>query len=201
MVGRRHRKISLAVTRPVSLIVLLPPAVPLAFLRVDLIKRRVPLGLKTYVVEYKELRLRSDVASIGHSGVSQIGFRLTRDVTRIPVIPLLRNRILNRAQHDQRRHFEKRIQNGRRRIGDNQHVALVDSRPAADRRSINPKSLFERILRQLRNGIRDMVLQTRYIGKPDIHLPRAFGFGKRQNILRTHGNLQRGKISMMTRLA
>ena len=44
-------------------------------------------------------------------------------------------------------------------IGDQQHVALVDRRPAADARSVDAEAVLERALVQLADGIRNVVLQ------------------------------------------
>ena len=49
-----------------------------------------------------------------------------------------------------------------------QHVALVDSGPAADRRAVNAKAFFKGRFRQLRDGIRNVMPQTWDIGEAQV---------------------------------
>ena len=84
---------------------------------------------------------------------------------------LPRNRIDNVARHHQRARLGKRIHEPRGRIGNNEHVALINRRPTAYARTINSKTVFKRPLIQHGDRIRDMVTQPRQIGKSQIYLP------------------------------
>ena len=49
-----------------------------------------------------------------------------------------------------------------------QHVALVDAGPAADRRAVNAESIFKKSLRQLRDRIGDVVPEAGNIGEAQV---------------------------------
>ena len=53
-------------------------------------------------------------------------------------------------------------------IGNQQHVALVDRRPAADAGAVHAEAFFERRLAQLVDGIGNVVLQSRQVGEAEI---------------------------------
>ena len=90
------------------------------------------------------------------------------------------------AGHHQRTNFPEGIHERGARVRDEQHVALVDSCPSADARSINAETLFKRVLGKLADGIGDVLLQTGQIREAQIHLAHFFAFRKLQNFLRIH---------------
>ena len=66
--------------------------------------------------------------------------------------------------------FEERIDQRGRRIGNQQHVAFVDRRPAADRRAVDAEAGFEGILGQLADRVRHVLLQAGEIGEAQVEL-------------------------------
>ena len=86
-----------------------------------------------HVVEYEELRLRAEIAGIGAADALQINLGLLGDVASVAAIGLTGHRVPDVADQDQRRCGGKRIEEGRRRIRNDQHVAFLDLLEAADR--------------------------------------------------------------------
>jgi len=75
-----------------------------------------------------------------------------RNVTRITRISLAGDRIFDIADDVQRLHLGERIQEGGIRIGDQEHVALLDLLKAADAGTVEAQALFEDVLRQFARG-------------------------------------------------
>ena len=66
-------------------------------------------------------------------------------------------------------------------IGNQQHVAFVDRRPAADRRAVHAEAFFEGIFGQLVDGIGNVLPQSGQVGEAQIeHLGSVF-LGELQN--------------------
>src|SRR5271166_2800142 len=60
----------------------------------------------------------------------------------------------------------------------------MDGGPATNRRAVHPEALFKRLFGQLPNGIRNVVLQSRQVGKSQVeHLDVIF-LDKLQHSLR-----------------
>src|ERR1035438_3970404 len=92
------------------------------------------------------------------------------------------------ADHNQRRRLRERVHQRRLRVRDQQHIAFVDRRPAADARSIHSKAVHEAALVQLAEGVGNMMLQARNIGEPQIQLLGIVLLGKFQNFFRSHSS-------------
>ena len=139
----RHREIAFFVARPISLVVFDSPRIPTSFFSVDEVKPMLFTLIKTHVIEDKELRLGSEISRIRQTGRAQIHFRFLRDVARVTVVALLGDRIHHIAYHNQRGHFGERIQHVSAGVRHEQHVALMNRRPAANRRAVHAESFLK----------------------------------------------------------
>ncbi len=136
------------------------------------------------VVEDEELRLGAEQSGISRAGGRQIHLRLLGDITRIPVVALLRHGIDDVRDQHQRGYFGEGIHYEPVGVRDQQHVALVDRRPAADRRPIHAEAVFEGRFLKLLYGIRNVVPQSRKIGEAQVQHARAVLLRKLQDSLR-----------------
>jgi hypothetical protein len=130
--------------------------------------------IEAHVVENEELRFGAEVGSIGESRVLQMRLGLARDPARIAIVVLARNRVDHVAGHHHRFGFVERIQVHRVGIRDQEHVALIDRRPAADARSVDAEARLERLFVQLRDRVGNVLLQSGQIGEAQIQLLHAF---------------------------
>ncbi len=138
------------------------------------------------VIEDEEFGLGAEVGSVGNAAILQVELGLLGDPARVALVALLGDGILDIAIHDDRRHFGERVHKRGGGIRDEQHVAFMDCRPAADAGAIHAEALFETALIDLVHGIRDVVLQARNIGEPEIELLGTVSFRVFQNFLGSH---------------
>ncbi len=99
--------------------------------------------IEAHVVEDEELGLGAEISSVGDSRRAQVHLRLAGDVAGIAVIALLGDGIDDVGDHHQSGRFGEGIHHVGGGIGDQQHVALVDGRPAADGGTVHAEALFE----------------------------------------------------------
>ena len=85
--------------------------------------------------------------------ILQIQLGLLRDPARIALVILARDRIAHVADHHERRRLHERIHERRRRVRNQQHIALIDRRPAANAGAIDTETIGERALVQLSDRI------------------------------------------------
>ena len=112
------------------------------------------------VVENEELGLGPDEARVADAGALEVIDGLSGDVPRIARIVLPRDRVLDVADHRQRRNLAERIQDGRLGLRDHEHVALVDRLPAADARTVEAQPVLEHVLVELIDGNGEMLPQA-----------------------------------------
>src|SRR5882724_6134172 len=137
--------------------------------------------VETDIVEDEELCLGSEERGISHARRGQIHFGLLGDVARIAVVALLGHGIDDVSNQDQRWRLGEGIHDEPVRIGDQEHVALVNGRPAPNRRAIHAEAVFEGRLLELLNGIGNVVPQSRKIGEAQVEHARAVLLGKLQD--------------------
>ncbi len=142
--------------------------------------------IETDVIEDEKLGLGPEERRVGYTGVVQVHLGLLRNPARIPLIMLTRDRIDDAARHDQRTSLRKRIDVGGIRIRNEQHIALVNRCPAANTRSVDAEPIFEGILLELGNGIRNVLRNTRQVRESQIELASFFLLGKLQHFFGTH---------------
>jgi hypothetical protein len=152
----------------------------------DVVIRFVLVLVEADVIENEELRLRPDVRLVGHAGGTHVGFGLARHVARVLGIILPRDRVLNVARHRQGLAHE-RIDHGRVRLGDDEHVALVDRLPAAHGGPVEAESVLERLDREGLHGDGEMLLRAGKIHEPQIHGQDFLLAAQGQNFTRCHG--------------
>ena len=182
----RHRKIAFLVTRPVTQVVLLAAGVPAALVSVYEIETGVLVLIEAHIIKNEEFGFRAEVRYLAHARVLQIQLGLLCDPPGVALVVLLGDGIDHVAEHDQRRGFGERVQESRRRIRHQQHVAFINGRPAADAGSINSVAVFKRTGRQFADGIRHVMLQAWNIGETQVQLPGLVLLGKLQHFLRLH---------------
>ena len=117
--------------------------VPVALGRVDAVAGLVRTARVRDLVEDEELALGADVARVGDAARAQVLLRPPRDTARVLGVRLLRHRIGDLADERERRGLGERVEDGRRRVGHQQHVALRDPLPAADRGAVEAEPLVE----------------------------------------------------------
>src|SRR5581483_10030846 len=106
--------------------------VPAPLLRVNEIKAMLLTLVKANVVEDEELGFGSEVGSIGKSGGCQVHFGLASDVARIAIVALFGDRIHHIRNHHESGDFGEGIEQVSVRVGNEQHVALMDRGPPAN---------------------------------------------------------------------
>ena len=113
--------------------------------------------IETNVVEDEELGFGTEVGSIGNACRPEVELGLFRNIARIAVVALLRNRVNHIADHHQGWDFGEGVHHVCRGIGNEEHVAFIDRRPTANGRTIHAESFFERIFGQLANRVRNVL--------------------------------------------
>ena len=169
MIGGRNREIAFLVARPVAEVVLLAAGIPAAFFGVDEVEAGVLVLIEADVVEDEELGFGAEVGGVGEAAVLQVHLGFLGDPARVALVVLARDGIDHVAGHHQRRDFGERIHERGGRIGNQQHVALIDRRPAADA-TVQAEAFFEGLFVQLADGIGDVLLQAGQIGEAQIEL-------------------------------
>jgi hypothetical protein len=112
--------------------------------RVDRVVGGVDLERIGDLVEDEELALGPEVGCVRDTGREQMLLSPPRDPPRVAVIGLPRYRVGDLADERQRRLSRERVEDGGRRIGHEQHVALRDALPAADGGAVEAEPLLER---------------------------------------------------------
>ena len=190
MIGRRHREVAFLVARAVSQIVFHAAGIPAAFFRVDEIETVLFALIETNIVKDEELGFRAEVRGIGDACRTQVQLRLARDVARIAVVALLGDGIDHVGHHHQGRHLGERIQHVCARIGNEQHVALVNGRPAANGRAVHAEALFERGLAELVDGIGNVMPKSGKVREAQVQQLDVVLLHEFQDTLRvSHGML------------
>ena len=149
-VRRRHREVAFLVARLVAEVRLLVlAAVPEPLDGVEVVVAVVVRLIEPHVVEDEELRLGAEVRRVGDAGRLQVALRLRRDVARVAAVGLAGDRVPDVADQHQRRHRGERIEERAVRIGEQEHVALLDRLEPADRRAVEADALLEDVGREL----------------------------------------------------
>ena len=142
-VVRRGREVALL--RPRRVAEAGPARVPVPLARVDRVVGRVRAELVADLVEDEELALGADEAGVRDPRRAQVLLRALRHLARVARVALARDRVGDLADQRQRRRLGARVENGRARIGHQQHVRLGDPLPAADRGAVEAEPVLERV--------------------------------------------------------
>src|SRR5256885_11697804 len=95
--------------------------------------------------------------------------RFLRHVARIARVALARHRVGHVTRERKGRDFETRIDEGTRRVREQQHVALVDRLKPANRGAVEPDPLGKQLFAQLFQRDGKVLPRTRQVGEPQIH--------------------------------
>jgi len=137
-------------------------------------------------IEKEKLELGADVDGIAGPRLLHVRFRLLGDVARVAGVGLARDRILDVADEHEGGHGGIGIHLGRRRVGNEQHVRLVDGLEAADRRAVEAQPIRENALAQLGDGNGEVLPEAGEIDEAKIDDPGALLLGHLQYVLRGH---------------
>src|SRR5262249_18777057 len=99
----------------------------------DLVEGVVHALAVAHVIEYEELRLRTEIGSIGTATPLQMGLGLPGDVTGVSTIGFAGDRVSDVANQDQRRRQRERVEKSRGWVRHDQHIAFLDFLEAAYR--------------------------------------------------------------------
>jgi len=106
--------------------------VPAAFAGMDFVESIINVLSVAHIVEYEELRFRTEIARIGSAGAPEVGLGFLRNVADVATIGLTGNRVSDVADQDQRRCRGKRIEESSHRIRDDKHVTFLNLLEAPD---------------------------------------------------------------------
>ena len=149
MVHGRHREVALLGAGLVAEVrALVAAGVPHALDRVDHVERLVRPVLEADVVEDEELGLGPEVGGVGDAGRLQVLLGLLGDVPRVTRVALAGHRIGHEAVDHERLAGPERVDVGRRRVGHQDHVRLLDLLEPPDRRAVEAVAVLERRLAQ-----------------------------------------------------
>ena len=157
-----------------------------ARLGVDEVVAGVVVLVEADRVEEEELELGTDEDGVRDARLLDVRFGLLGDVARVTRVPLAGRGILHVADQHQRRHGGERIHLRRRRVGDQQHVGLVDRLESADRRAVEPEAILEDVLPQLRHRDREVLPEAGEIDEAQVDDPGAFLLGHLEDVFGGH---------------
>ena len=143
MIGGRHREVTFLVAGTVAKIVLHAAGIPASLFCVDEVEAVLLTLIEADIVEDEELSFGAEVGGVCNAGRAQVHFGLAGNVARVAIVALLGDRVNNVAHHHQRGHLREGVEHVRIRVRHEQHIALVNGRPAANGRAVHTKALFE----------------------------------------------------------
>ena len=109
----------------------------------------VLVGVKPHIIEDEELRFCTEIGSVGNAGGFEIRLGLLGNIAWAPFVFLLGDRIEHVTDQTDGLLFNEPVNEGRPRIGDDQHIALIDRFPPADTGTVKPEAFFKRGFFQL----------------------------------------------------
>ena len=173
LVHRRYREVALLVPRLVREVrraveLALASRVPHALDRVEEVVTRELVLIEAHRVEDVELGFRPEVRGVGEAGRLQVRLGLLHDVARVARVRLARERIAHVRVDVQRGVLAERIEHRGVRIGDQEHVRLLDLLEAADRRAVEAEAVLEHVLGELVRRHREVLHQTRKVAEPHV---------------------------------
>ena len=165
----------------------LVPAVPVTFVRIDVVVARILRGVVAQRVEDEKLRLGSEVRRVADAGGLQIRLGLARDVARVARVVGAGDRIGDVGDDAQRRILGERIHHRSIRVGNHQHVAVVDRLPSANRRAVEAQPFVEgRFILELGNRGSEMLPRAEQVDEFHIDHHHALFLDHCQNLFRRH---------------
>src|SRR6202790_4354861 len=181
VIGGRHGEVAFAVARPISQIVLFPARVPAPLFGVNIVEAVLLALVEAHVVENEKLGLGAEICRVGNAGGGQVHLGLPRDITGIAVVALLGDGIDHVAHQHKGGNGREGIEQMKIGVGPQQHVALVDARPAANRRAVDTEAVLEARFRQLLDWIGNVVPEAGNVGETQVENLRVIFLRKREN--------------------
>ena len=183
LVERRDREVALLGPRPVGE-VRRPVAarVPDPFLGVDLVHSAVAGLVEPQRVEDVELDLGAPEARRGDAALGEEALGLATDVARVARIRLAAARLRDVAHEDHRRDVEGRVDEGGRRVRQEQHVALMDVLEAANARSVEADAVDEQVLTELLDRNREVLRLAGQVDEAEVDHEDATLTGERHDV-------------------
>ncbi len=153
---------------------------------IDRIEGLVGGGRITDVVEDEELGLRTEIGGIGEAGRFQVSFGFSGDEAGITGIAFAGDRIDDVADQAQGRNLHEGVDLGGFGIRHEQHVAVMNGLPAANRRAVETDAFFKSLLTEFADGGAEMLPNPYKVQEFVVHhLAVIFG-GKSYDFSRCH---------------
>jgi hypothetical protein len=160
--------------------------VPRALDRIDLVERAAQVRPPAHAVKDEKFVLRPEQRRIGNASGLQIRLRTLAQRARIALITLHRGRLDHIAAQVHRGVFKKRIDHRGGRIGQQNHVRLVDPLPPRNRGAVEHLALDKELLRHVARRNAHVLLLAPGVGEPQISPLDLFFFDHLHHIARTH---------------
>src|SRR2546423_3163187 len=144
------------------------------------------LVVKTHIVEDEELGFGAEVDRVGDTRELQVTFGALGQGARVEPVALAGDRVNHVSSDAERRAIHELIDPEPRDVGDQQHVRLVDRRPAAQTRRVKAEAGGERIFGQLANRERQVMPRAKQVGEAQVYELRLGVGSKFQNIFGIH---------------
>src|SRR5262249_47870968 len=121
-----------------------------------------------HLVEDEKLRLRAKIGRFADTDALEVSLGLLGDVASVTAIGLAGEGVSDVANQNQRRRRRERIEEGRGRIWDDQHVAFLDLLKPPYGRAIEADALLESIRADGARWDGKMLPDARQVGKSQI---------------------------------
>ena len=185
MVHRRYREIPLLVAGlEAEVRSLVGAGVPDSLDRVDLVIALVGVLIEANVVEDEELGFRPEVGGVRHPRRHQVVLGLLGDVPGVAGVGLAGDRVAHEAVQVEGLVLAEGVDHRGVRIGDQEHVGLLDLLEAPDRRAVESRTLLEAVQGQLVRRHRVVLHQAGQVREAKIDDLDALGLNQAQDLFR-----------------
>ena len=169
-INRGNREVTTLNTRTVTGVATFDLGVrrPGRFFREDLHEGTRHVGLPFDRIKNKEFRFRTKEGGVANTRALQVGFGALGDRTRVAVIALAVGRLDHVTGQDQGGFVIERINIGRGRIRNQQHVGGLNAFPTGDRRAVEGLAFFELLFAELADRHANVLLLATGIGKTEV---------------------------------
>ena len=142
--------------------------VPVRFFRIDVEEGVAHLVGEADAVEDEEFRFRAEEGLVGDAAGLEVGLGALGDAARVAGVGLHGRRVEDVAGQDQGRVGGERVEEGGRRVGQQDHVGFVDALPAADRGAVEHLAVLEQAGFDDRGREGHVVLHAAHVGKAQV---------------------------------
>jgi len=147
---------------------------------------------EAHLIEDEEFEFGADVDRVADAAVLYVLLGLGGHVARVAAVGLARHRVLDVADHRERRRFDGRVDDRRRRVGDEEHVGLFDLLEAANAGAVETVAFAPGRLRvvvpvvELVDGARQVLPKSEEVDEFHIDEADIVLRAERFNFLRGH---------------